>query len=128
MGGWEQNAPRLVAKMRTAMAADMADPGWQRLLELLEEYSPEFRELWRRQDVSAIDNMQKVLHHDEVGTLHTEVVHTWLTGQRNTRLTVYTPSDEATAAAYHRLLAVTPRRLRLPGLPAAPTGALVEAA
>jgi transcriptional regulator with XRE-family HTH domain len=120
MGDWADNAPRLVAKMRTAMAADVADPRWQQLLELLNAHSPEFRELWQRNDVAPIDSMVKVLHHDEVGTIHAEVVHTWLTDRRGTRLTVYTPGNEAARAAYERLRTVTPRTMRIPGVAAAP--------
>jgi transcriptional regulator with XRE-family HTH domain len=120
MGDWTANAPRLVAKMRTAMAADVADPGWQQLLDLLHEHSPEFRELWQRHDVAPIDSMAKVLHHEQVGTIHTEVLHTWLTDRRGTRLTIYTPVDETARAAYDRLRTVTPRALRIPGVDAEP--------
>jgi hypothetical protein len=116
MGDWAGNAPRLVAKMRTALAADVADPRWQQLLELLHAHSPEFRELWQRNDVAPIDRMTKVLHHDELGTIHAEVVHTWLTDRRGTRLTIYTPGDDAARAAYERLRTVTPRPMRIPAV------------
>ncbi len=116
MGDWAGQAPRLVAKMRTAMAADVADPGWQRLVSLLRRHSVEFRDLWERQDVAPIASMRKVLHHPEVGIIHTELVHTWFTDQRGTRLTVYTPSDDAAHAAYERLRTVTPRALHIPGV------------
>jgi transcriptional regulator with XRE-family HTH domain len=117
MGGWADNAPRLAAKMRTAMAADVADPGWQRLLDILRAHSPRFRELWQRHDVAPIDSMVKQLHHAEVGTINVEVVHTWLTDQRNTRLTVYTPRDDAAREAFERLRHVTPRTMHIPGVP-----------
>jgi hypothetical protein len=32
--------------------------------------------------VAPIDGMRKVLHHDEVGEIRTDVVHTWFTGKR----------------------------------------------
>jgi len=118
---WAGNAPRLVAKMRSAMAADVADPAWQQLIEGLRDHSPEFRELWERQDVAFIDNMSKVLHHSELGKLRTEVVHTWLTDQRDIRLSVYTPADEATRAAYDRLVELPPPLIAIPGVP---TGAV----
>jgi transcriptional regulator with XRE-family HTH domain len=123
MGDWAGNAPRLVAKMRTAMAADVADPAWQRLLELLHKHSPEFRELWQRHDVAPIDRMRKVLHHDELGTIHTDVVHAWITDQRGARLTVYTPVDDAARAAFERLRTVAPRPMRIPGAAAQLVGA-----
>jgi transcriptional regulator with XRE-family HTH domain len=128
LADWSDNAPRLVAKMRTAMAADVADPGWQLLVDLLHEHSPEFRELWQRHDVAPIDNMRKVMHHEDVGTLHTEVVHTWLAGERATRLTVYTPMDEATGQAFQRLASAPARPIRIPALPAGPEVELLPAA
>ncbi|WP_027344677.1 helix-turn-helix transcriptional regulator [Hamadaea tsunoensis] len=109
MGDWEKNAPRLVAKMRAAAAADLTDPAWQRLLRQLEEYSTEFRELWERQEVAGMDNMVKHIHHREVGDIDTEVVHTWLTDRRGTRMTVYTPLNAASRSAYERLATVAPR-------------------
>jgi transcriptional regulator with XRE-family HTH domain len=115
MDDWEQNAPRLVAKMRAAMAADVADPVWQQLLDLVTRHSPEFQELWDRQDVAPIDSMHKLLHH-EVGDLDTEVVHTWLGSQRSTRLSVYTPLDEATRRAFERLADVVPQAIHIPGM------------
>jgi hypothetical protein len=117
---WAGNAPRLVAKMRSSMAADVADPAWQQLVEGLRDHSPEFRELWERQDVAFIDNMTKVLHHPELGTLRAEVVHTWLTERRGVRLSVYTPADEATRAAYERLVELPPPLIVIPGVPAGP--------
>jgi len=114
MGDWEQAAGRLAAKMRVAMAADVADPSWQRLLKQLEQHSAEFQEIWQRQEVAALDSMVKTLHHNEVGTVHTEVVHTWLTDQRNVRLSVYTPLDDATREAFDRLTTVTPRIIPQP--------------
>jgi transcriptional regulator with XRE-family HTH domain len=119
MGGWADNAPRLVAKMRTAMAADVADPGWRQLLDLLHEHSPRFRELWQRHDVAPIDSMVKQVHHDEVGTVNVEVVHTWLSDQRGTRLSIYTARDDAARAAFERLRQVTPRTMHIPGVPTA---------
>jgi hypothetical protein len=114
MGDWAEHAPRLVAKMRTAMAADVADPGWHQLLDRLHEHSPQFRELWARQDVAPIDSMRKVLHHAQLGVIRTEVVHTWFSAHRSTRLTVYTPMDPAARAAFERLHTVTPRTLHIP--------------
>ncbi|NUT33189.1 MAG: helix-turn-helix domain-containing protein [Hamadaea sp.] len=119
MGDWCDAAPRLVGKMRAAMAADVADPGWQRLLKLLQEHSPEFVELWQRQDVASMDSMTKTLHHQVVGTLRAEVVHTWLGDQRGVRLSVYAPLDEATRLAYAELVTVEPVVLTRPDLLAA---------
>jgi transcriptional regulator with XRE-family HTH domain len=114
VGEWEQTAPRLVAKMRVAMAADVADPSWQRLLKLLEANSPEFTELWQRQEVAALDSIVKTLHHEVVGTVRAEVVHTYLGDQRGVRFSVYTPLDDAAKEAFQQLATVTPREIPLP--------------
>jgi transcriptional regulator with XRE-family HTH domain len=124
---WARNAPRLVAKLRAAMASDIADPAWQQLLDLAMRHSPEFRELWARQDVAAIDSMHKLFHH-EVGDLDTEVVHSWLGSQRGTRLSVYTPLDEATREAFERLSGVTPQPIRIPGVEPATEPAILQPA
>jgi transcriptional regulator with XRE-family HTH domain len=114
MGDWEATAPRLVAKMRVAMASDVADPAWQRLLHLLEKHSLEFPEIWQRQEVAPLDTVVKTMHHDEVGTLRAEVVHSWLTDQRNVRLTVYTPLDGETRERFPLLLGVDPFVIPVP--------------
>jgi hypothetical protein len=114
VGDWAETAPRLVAKMRVAMAADVADPGWQRLLKLLEAHSPEFTEIWQRQEVAALDGILKTLHHEIVGTVRAEVVHTYLGDQRSVRFSVYTPVGEADQEAFEKLAAVTPGEVPQP--------------
>ncbi|NUR73451.1 MAG: helix-turn-helix domain-containing protein [Hamadaea sp.] len=114
IGGWTETAPRLVAKMRVAMAADVADPGWQRLVKLVEAHSPEFAEIWRRQEVASLDGVLKTLHHDVVGTIHAEVVHAYLGDQRKVRFSVYTPMDAPAQAGMEKLASVTPDEIVLP--------------
>ncbi|MEV0274425.1 MAG: helix-turn-helix domain-containing protein [Hamadaea sp.] len=114
IGGWAETAPRLVAKMRVAMAADVADPGWQRLVKLVEAHSPEFAEIWRRQEVASLDGVLKTLRHDEAGTIRAEVVHSYLGDQRKVRFSVYTPMDDDAQRAMEKLASVTPEEIVLP--------------
>ncbi|GHJ42725.1 DNA-binding protein [Catellatospora sp. TT07R-123] len=113
MGGWLDNAASLVARMRAAMAADVAAPAWRQLLSMLERHSPEFAQIWERQEVAPMESMVKTMHH-EVGTIRAEVVHTWLADRRGVRLTVYTPCDDATAELYEQLRTFTPPRVARP--------------
>jgi transcriptional regulator with XRE-family HTH domain len=118
---WEENARRMVAKLRTAMAERVGDPGWATLLEHLERDSPEFRAMWDRQEVAPIENCIKQYQHAYAGTLDVEVSHFWLSDQRAVRMTVYTPLNDATRERLDALMSVRPRELPLP--PAEPTTA-----
>jgi transcriptional regulator with XRE-family HTH domain len=114
LSDWAEGARRMVAKLRVAMAEHVGDPGWTALLDLLEENSPEFRELWRRNEVAPMDSCLKQVRHPEAGTLHLEVSHLWLSDQRTVRMTVYTPLDDETRAALDVLMRVPPRRMPQP--------------
>jgi transcriptional regulator with XRE-family HTH domain len=111
---WEVNARRMVAKLRTAMAEYVGDPGWATLLERLERDSPEFREMWERQEVAPMDNCIKQYRHAQAGTLDVEVSHFWLSDQRTVRMTVYTPTNDATRERLKVLMSVQPRVLPQP--------------
>ncbi len=116
---WEENARRMAAKLRTAMAEHVGDPGWATLLERLERNSPEFRQMWERQEVAPIENCIKQYQHAQAGTLDVEVSHFWLSDQRAVRMTVYTPLNDATRERLEVLMSVRPRVLPLP--PAEPS-------
>ncbi|NUS56522.1 MAG: helix-turn-helix domain-containing protein [Streptomycetaceae bacterium] len=110
-GNWEVAARSLVAKMRGASTADAGDPGWAQLLDRLRSASPEFRELWDRQDVLGFDNAIKCLYHHELGTLNLQTVNMVMGDQRGVRVTVYTPRDEETREKLAGLPTVTPRTI-----------------
>lgn len=118
-GDWEVAARSLVAKMRGLSAADAGDPGWSRLLDRLRAASPEFRELWDRQDVLGLTNAVKCLYHHELGTLNLETVNMLVGDQRGVRVTVYTPRDDETREKLADLPHVTPRTIpQVPEVPA----------
>jgi transcriptional regulator with XRE-family HTH domain len=118
---WEENARRMVAKLRTSMAEHVGDPGWATLLERLERNSPEFREMWDRQEVAPIENCIKQYQHESAGTLDVEVSHFWLSDQRAVRMTVYTPLNDVTRERLDVLMSVRPRELPLPPTQTQPT-------
>ena len=111
---WEENARRMVAKLRTAMAEHVGDPGWATLLERLELNSPDFRQMWDRQEVAPIENCIKQFRHAQAGTFDVEVSHFWLSDQRAVRMSVYTPLNDATGDRLDLLMSVRPRTLPLP--------------
>lgn len=81
------------------------------MLQRLRSASPVFRELWEHKEVHGMDGLFKTVRHREVGHLEVEVVHLLTGDQRGTRITVYTPRDEATRARMARLLEIEPRSL-----------------
>jgi transcriptional regulator with XRE-family HTH domain len=114
VANWEENSRRMVAKLRTAMAEHVGDPGWTTLLERLNRHSPDFKEMWELQEVAPIDNCIKQYRHAQAGTLNVEVSHFWLSDQRAVRMTVYTPLDDATRERLNVLMSVRPRELPQP--------------
>ncbi|MGH8891596.1 MAG: helix-turn-helix transcriptional regulator [Acidothermaceae bacterium] len=111
---WSEVARRLVAKMRGAMAEHVGDPGWNALLDLMQQHSREFREMWRRNEVAPMDNCFKQLMHAEAGRLDIEADHLWLSDQRNVRMMVYTPRNDETRERFNVLMRLQPRRLPQP--------------
>jgi transcriptional regulator with XRE-family HTH domain len=114
LANWEETSRRMVAKLRTAMAEHVGDPGWAALLEKLDRHSAEFRELWERQEVAPMENCIKKFCHAQAGILNLEVSHFWLSDQRAVRMTVYTPLDAATRDRLEALTLMQPRELPQP--------------
>ncbi|MCF2525944.1 helix-turn-helix transcriptional regulator [Yinghuangia soli] len=108
---WADTARKMVAKLRSATAADAGDPDREALLQRLRAASPVFRELWEHQDVQGMNGHLKTVRHREAGDLDVEVLHLLAGDQRGTRVTVYTPRDEETRARMARLLEIAPRSL-----------------
>ncbi|MCW2601006.1 MAG: family transcriptional regulator [Frankiales bacterium] len=99
MPDWESAAPRLVAQFRSAMAEHVAEPVWKGLLTRLLDASPEFAEFWERYEVLGPETGCKRYLHVEVGLLRLDFTHLWLDQRLGTRMTVYTPADDATRQA-----------------------------
>lgn len=108
---WAGTSRQLVAKLRAAVAADPGDPGWGPMLDALNKASPEFRELWRRQEVAGMDSAVKCFYHSVIGPLDFAVTHMLTADGRGTRMSVYTPRTDETRDRLARLMTVTPRRL-----------------
>lgn len=92
---WADGATRMVANLRWLMADHVAEPSWKSLVKRLRAASPEFAELWERHEVRSIENKTKRVRNPLVGTLHLDVMNTWLSPRPGTRLHIYSPSDAA---------------------------------
>jgi hypothetical protein len=100
---WEEGTRRLVAEYRAAMAEHVAEPAWKCLVSRLTKESPEFVELWERHEVASPENLTKRYMHPAVGLLNLNYTHLWLGQRLGTRMTTYTPADEATDAKLRTL-------------------------
>ncbi|WP_436788841.1 helix-turn-helix transcriptional regulator [Yinghuangia sp. YIM S10712] len=108
---WPSTAKTMVAKLRSASAADAGDPEWESLIGRVRAVSPEFRELWQTQDVARLGGQLKVLRHAQVGVLNVEVIHLTMADAGSPRITVYTPRDDETRERMERLMTIEPRVL-----------------
>ncbi|UGQ13634.1 helix-turn-helix transcriptional regulator [Yinghuangia sp. ASG 101] len=108
---WPSTAKSMVAKLRSASAAEAGCPEWESLISRVRAASPEFRELWRSQDVARLGAHLKVLRHARVGVLNVEVIHLTMGDAGGPRITVYTPRDDQTRARMEHLMAIEPRVL-----------------
>lgn len=90
--------PRIVAQFRAAMAGHIDDHRWKNLVATLRAESAEFDELWGRHDVRRVENVTKRFDHPEAGRLEFDYTNLWFGPRSETRLTTYTPADEATRA------------------------------
>ncbi|PRD14371.1 helix-turn-helix transcriptional regulator [Pantoea coffeiphila] len=91
--------PHMVALFRTQMADHLDDPRWQVLLERLMAESEEFRDLWPRYEIRAIDNQVKRFYHPRTGMMTLRQNNWWSAPRNGDRLLVYIPNDEESAAA-----------------------------
>jgi transcriptional regulator with XRE-family HTH domain len=91
---WEENAPRLVAQFRAAMAQHVAESSWKCLVKRLRQESPDFERMWNQHEVRAPENFTKRYLHPEVGLLRFEYTQLWFGRRSEIKLTTYTPSDE----------------------------------
>lgn len=96
---WKTIARSAVAQYRAATAG-LAER--RAILRGLEETSPDFAALWKAQDVAAAPAWRKVLDHPRAGLLVFD--YAALGAGEQFHVTIYTPADRATAAAFAPLL------------------------
>lgn len=95
---YDDEVPYLVARLRSAYAANIGDPEWEENIRRLAELSPEFAELWARHEVAEAQMRLRIFRHPGVGELRFTVSELEVSVLPGTRLIVYTPEDAATRA------------------------------
>lgn len=83
----------MAAKFRASMAGHVAEPAWKALVARLEAASPEFREIWARQEVVRPVSHTKLFRHKEVGLLRLSATGLWTGPNHGPRMLTYTPED-----------------------------------
>jgi transcriptional regulator with XRE-family HTH domain len=106
MAEWEQNAHRVVAQYRLAMADHVGEPAWRALIARLSDASPEFVRVWEEHEVLGPENQTKLIMNGKVGLLRVESTHYWLGPRPGSQLVVYTPADADCRERLEKLAAV----------------------
>jgi transcriptional regulator with XRE-family HTH domain len=96
MVDWADNAPRMVAQFRAAMAQHVAEPSWKCLLKRLRQESADFDRMWQRHEVRPAENFTKRYLNPEVGLLVFDYTVLWFGQRSEIKLTTLTPHDDDT--------------------------------
>jgi transcriptional regulator with XRE-family HTH domain len=116
---WREVASTALAMFRADSARYAGDPDFERLIGALSRISPEFRELWPRQDVLRSLSSHKRIKHPVAGRMMFEYISFAVTDHGDMKLIVYTPLDtDQTAEKLDSLLS---------GLPCIRTGQAISA-
>jgi len=108
---WEAVAPRVVATYRSEMTARPNDPGYQWIVDELVQQSPEFAELWSRQDVQDTGVNIKAVTHPAVGDMFFESTLLSVADRPDLRIALHNPREGTeTLAKLERLLAADEKR------------------
>jgi transcriptional regulator with XRE-family HTH domain len=90
--------PRMVAMLRGAFGRHVGDPAWTGFVDDLTQASPAFAELWAGHDVALPETTLKIFEHHLVGEVRLRVTSLEVATAPETRMLVYTPTDEASRA------------------------------
>jgi MmyB-like transcription regulator ligand binding domain/Helix-turn-helix domain len=101
---WETDARRVLAKFRVDYGRAGDDPAFADLVAELDAESPEFRQWWKRQDVSGRSEGVKLLRHPTAGIIEFEHAAFTLEGAGDLRMVVYAPVPGESAERLERLL------------------------
>ncbi|RFS82568.1 XRE family transcriptional regulator [Actinomadura spongiicola] len=101
----EETAAGNVAVFRHRYSRHLGEPGWKNLVRRLQDASPEFARLWASHDVATPGPSVRVFRHHAAGHIRTRTTVMDVGSSPETRLIVYTPSDERSRERIDRLLA-----------------------
>jgi transcriptional regulator with XRE-family HTH domain len=103
---FDEEAPRMVATLRASFAQHLNEPEWTSFIRRLSAASPQFAELWARQEVASPASHTKHFLHPTAGLLRLLSTSLAVADLPEARILVYTPADEET----RRRLPLTRRR------------------
>lgn len=92
---WDHQAPRIVASFRRDYALAPEDEAMMELVDTLRSVSPGFRDLWERHDVHGCCQGKRSFIIDGIGRLRYEHASFTVDDERNLRLVVYAPIEDA---------------------------------
>jgi transcriptional regulator with XRE-family HTH domain len=93
---FEQEAPLLVATLRASFGQHLKEPAWIAFIRDLSAASPEFAELWARQEVASPGSRTKTFMHPDAGLLRLRSTSLAVADMPDARIVVYTPVDDET--------------------------------
>lgn len=96
----------MAAKFRASMAGHVAEPAWKALVARLEAASPEFREIWARQEVVRPVSQSKLFRQRDVGVLRLSSTGLWTGPSHGPKMLTYTPDDEVSHERLEQLQAL----------------------
>lgn len=110
---WEETAQIVVANYRYEMSRHGQDDGYRAVIDTLFESSPEFAELWGRQEVQPAAPTLKTFNHPEVGQLVMEGRMLHLPERSDLTLVLHMPQPGTSTAERIAELMASDQQLRL---------------
>ncbi|HKU67387.1 MAG TPA: helix-turn-helix transcriptional regulator [Candidatus Baltobacteraceae bacterium] len=107
-------ASNVVAQFRAVAAKYLGDPGFQELIDVLLEGSPDFRRHWSQHDVHGTTDGLKHLYHPLVGELRLEYTSLAVPGAPDMYLIAYTTAKGSEEERKLRLVLDSQRELAAP--------------
>ncbi|MEU0807815.1 helix-turn-helix transcriptional regulator [Streptomyces sp. NPDC005970] len=98
--------PLMVATLRGGYGRHVGEPAWEEFINRLLGLSEEFARMWRSGDVAPPGSRIKLVRHASVGELRLISTSLVIQGAPESRVVVYTPSDEQSRAYLDRLRAI----------------------
>jgi transcriptional regulator with XRE-family HTH domain len=100
----DEELPLMVANVRTAFGRHLGDPVWTDFVRRLSAMSPRFASMWAAHNVAGPSTRIKLFDHAEVGLVRLITSTLVPATAPETKLVIYSPSDESTRARLERLL------------------------
>ena len=88
--------PQLAGMLRSEYGKHVGEPEWESFLAELRLASPEFADVWARQQVARPATVEKIYRHAGVGEIRVITTSLYLTAVPEARILVLTPKDEET--------------------------------